>query len=307
MARYGAGVRDALEVVGTAIGGRTATQVYEGNRSFDVVVRFPEEKRASLETLRNIRIETAEHNAVPLHQIADVSLEEGPVQISRENGQRRIGIEVNIHGRDIGGFVAEAKQKISRNVSLPPGVALSGADSSRTSSRPCAACRSLPGRHRPDLPAALPDVQLDPAAALVIVNLPLALIGGIVALYVSGMYLSVPASVGFIVLFGVAVLNGVVLVSCISMYRLEGSPNGGVGRRASRDCRPVLMTASITIFSLVPLLFASGPGSEIQKPLAVVVVGGLITSTFLNSAGPAGPLRLVLKRPETKSRSKELP
>jgi cobalt-zinc-cadmium resistance protein CzcA len=283
MARYGVGVRDALEVVEIAIGGRIATQVYEGNRSFDLAVRFPEEKRHSLETLRNIRIEAGGETAVPLHQIAEISLDEGPVQISREDGQRRIGIEVNIHGRDIGGFVAEAKQRIGKSVALPTGVVLAWGGQFENQQQAMRRLSII-------TPIAVALIFLllfltfnsIRLAGLVILNLPLALIGGIIALFVSGLYLSVPSSVGFIVLFGVAVLNGVVLVSYISLLRQQGMGQMEAVRNACESrLRPVLMTASITIFSLVPLLFATGPGSEIQKPLAVVVVGGLITSTFL--------------------------
>ena len=221
---------------------------------------------------------------------------EGPVQISRENGQRRIGIELNVAGRDIGGFVA-------------------GGPATAQGSR-AAARRVLPDLGRPVREPAAGDAAADghPAgrrvalifvlllmtfrsvwlALLVLINLPFATVGGVFALLVWGLYLSVPASVGFIVLFGVAVLNGLVLVSYISQLRAEGET---VSRApccwgARRGCRAVLMTASIAIFSLIPMVFATGPGSEVQRPLAVVVIGGLRQLDRAHAVRAADPLQL---------------
>jgi len=208
---------------------------------------------------------------------------EGPVQISRQDGIRRIGIEMNISGRDIGGFVAEAKQKIQEKVKLPAGYYLTWGGQFENQQRAMGKLMIIG-------PVAIALILLllyttfrsIRLALLVISNLPFALIGGVFALFLSGQYLSVPASVGFVVLFGVAVLNGVVLVSRISQLREEGLELPEAIRKGSLDrLRPVLMTASISIFSLMPMLFAGGAGSEIQKPLATVVVGGLVTSTLL--------------------------
>jgi len=203
--------------------------------------------------------------------------------VSREDGLRRIGIEINIKGRDIGGYVAEAKDAIRKDVILPAGYYTTWGGQFENQQRAMNKLMVIGpvaiGLILLLLFVTFKSIRL---ALLVITNLPFALIGGVFALSVSGLYLSVPASVGFIVLFGVAVLNGVVLVSHISQLREDGVPLQEAVIRGSHDrLRPVLMTASIAIFSLVPMLYATGPGSEVQRPLATVVVGGLITSTFL--------------------------
>jgi cobalt-zinc-cadmium resistance protein CzcA len=220
---------------------------------------------------------------VPLEQLAEVKMIEGPVQISRQDGNRRIGIEMNVTGRDIGSFVAEAKEKIRNKVKLPPGYYVTWGgqfeNQQRAMNKLMIIGPSAVGLILLLLYVTFRSMRL---ALLVISNLPFALIGGVFALFISGQYLSVPASVGFIVLFGVAVLNGLVLVSRISQLREEGRGLQVAIRKGSVDrLRPVLMTASIAIFSLLPMLFATGAGSEIQKPLATVVVGGLFTSTLL--------------------------
>jgi len=220
---------------------------------------------------------------IPLGQLADIDASEGPNQISRESGQRRIGIECNISGRDIGSLVAEAKREIQKNVNLPSGYYLTWGGQFENQQR---AMRRLTlivpitiGLIYFLLFLTFGSLRL---ATLVILNLPFALIGGVLSLYISGLYLSVPASVGFIALLGIAVLNGVVLISYIDQIRQEGRPlQEAILMGCEKRLRPVLMTASITVFSLIPLLFASGPGSEVQRPLAVVVVGGLISSTLL--------------------------
>jgi len=283
IARYGLNISDVQNVIEIAVAGKSASKFYEENRRFDITVRMPEEKRNSIEAIENILVPTKTGMNIPLAQLADVTMIEGPVQISRQDGIRRIGIEMNISGRDIGSFVAEAKQKIKENVQLPAGYYLTWGGQFENQQRamnklmiigPIAIALILLL-----LFVTFRSVRL---ALLVISNLPFALIGGIFSLYISGLYLSVPASVGFIVLFGVAVLNGVVLVSQISQLRDEGMElQEAIMKGSLNRLRPVLMTASIAIFSLMPMLFASGAGSEIQKPLATVVVGGLITSTLL--------------------------
>ncbi len=282
IARHGLTVKTVLEVVAIAIGGKAATQLYETTRSFDVIVRFPFEKRNSMATIGNILIATDQGYRVPLSELADISIAEGPLQISREEGQRRIGIEVNISDRDIGSFVAEAKTRIKRQVALPAGYYITWGGQFENQQRAMARLMII-------APIAVAVILFllfltfnsMRLALLVILNLPFALIGGVLALTLAGLYLSVPASVGFIVLFGVAVLNGVVLVSYIKQLQNEGlSVPEAILMGSENRLRPVLMTASIAIFSLLPLLYASGPGSEVQRPLAVVVVGGLITSTL---------------------------
>ncbi len=283
IARYGLNISDVQSVIEIAVAGKAASQFYEQNRSFDITVRLPEEKRNSLEAIRNILVTTKSGMNIPLEQLADVNMTEGPAQISRQDGIRRIGIEMNISGRDIGGFVAEAKKKIKEKVKLPAGYYLTWGGQFENQQRAMNKLMIIGpvaiGLILLLLYVTFKSIRL---ALLVISNLPFALIGGIFSLYISGQYLSVPASVGFIVLFGVAVLNGLVLVSRISQLREEGLQMREAIRKGSTDrLRPVLMTASIAIFSLIPMLLTGGTGSEIQKPLATVVVGGLITSTLL--------------------------
>jgi len=283
IARYGLNISQIQSVIEIAIAGKSASKLYEENKSFDITVRLPEEKRNSIETISNILIPTNNGANIPLGQLAHIEMIEGPVQISREDGIRRIGIEMNISGRDIGSFVTEAKQKIKENIQLPSGYYLTWGgqfeNQQRAMNKLMIIGPLVVGLILLLLFVTFKSIRL---ALLVISNLPFALIGGIISLYISGLYLSVPASIGFIVLFGVAVLNGVVLVSHIAQLREEGlALNEAIIKGSLNRLRPVLMTASIAIFSLLPMLFASGTGSEIQKPLATVVVGGLISSTFL--------------------------
>ncbi len=283
IARYGLNISDVQKVIEIAVAGKAASQLFEENRSFDISVRLPEEKRNSLEAIKNLMITTKTGINVPLEQLAEVEMIEGPAQISRQDGVRRIGIEMNVTGRDMGGFVAEAKQKIKEQVKLPAGYYLTWGGQFENQQRAMNKLMIIGpvavGLILLLLYITFRSIRL---ALLVICNLPFALIGGVFALFMSGQYLSVPASVGFVVLFGVAVLNGLVLVSRISQLRDEGFGLQEAIRKGSLDrLRPVLMTASIAIFSLMPMLLASGTGSEIQKPLATVVVGGLITSTML--------------------------
>jgi cobalt-zinc-cadmium resistance protein CzcA len=282
IARYGINVNDVLSVVEIAVGGKPASQVYEENRFFDLTVRFPEEKRNSVEAIGAILVDSPAGTRVPLKQLADVSVVDGPVQISREDGQRRMGIEFNIKGRDMGSVVQEAQDQIKRKVALPSGYYLSWGgqfeNQQQAMRRLAVILPMVVGLILLLLFITFNSVTL---ALLVIFNLPFALVGGVFSLLISGLYLSVPASVGFIVLFGVAVLNGVVLISYIAQLRREGMSlqealSAGCGARL----RPILMTASITVFSLIPMLLATGPGSEVQRPLAAVVVGGLSTSTL---------------------------
>jgi len=283
IARLGLNVEDIQSLVEAAVGGKTVTQIYEGDRYFDLQVRYPEARRNSLETIGAILVRTPGGARLPLSQVADIAMLEGPSQISRESGQRRIGVECNITGRDLGGFVAEARRAISRGVALPPGYFLSWGGQFENQQRAMQRLAVI-------LPATIGLVLFLlfltfgslRLSLLVILDLPFALIGGVLALYLSGLYLSVPASVGFIALFGIAVLNGIVLVSYITQLQERGMPLAeAVVQGCLNRLRPVLMTATITVFSLAPLLFAQGPGSEIQRPLAVVVVGGLISSTLL--------------------------
>jgi len=283
VARYGINVADVQEIVETAVGGKTITRIYEGEKYFDLQLRYPQGHRDSVESLGDILVRAPNGARVPLSQLADIAMSEGPVQISRESGERRIGVECNITGRDLGGFVVEARRTIEQNVRLPEGYYLTWGGQFENQQRAMRRLAII-------LPVTIGFILLLlfltfnslRLALLVLMNLPFALIGGVASLYLSGLYLSVPASVGFIALFGIAVLNGIVLVSYITQLRDEGRPpREAILKGCANRLRPVLMTATITIFSLTPLLFAQGPGSEIQRPLAVVVVGGLVTSTLM--------------------------
>jgi cobalt-zinc-cadmium resistance protein CzcA len=282
IARYGINVADVQEIIETAIGGKAATEVLEGDKRFSVVVRLPEEQRNSIEAIGNILVRSASGTDVPLAQLADIGISDGPVQIGRDNGKRRVVIECNIVGRDIGGFVAEAQNRIEK-VKLPTGYYLTWGGAFENQQRAMKRLTII-------VPFTIAIIffllfitfNSFRYAGLIILTLPFALIGGVLGLFVTGQYLSVPASVGFIVLFGVAVLNGLVLITYINKLRFEGVDiDEALRTGCEKRLRPVLMTASIAILGLAPLLFATGPGSEVQKPLAIVMVGGLITSTLM--------------------------
>ncbi|MDD5641308.1 MAG: CusA/CzcA family heavy metal efflux RND transporter [Syntrophales bacterium] len=283
LSRYGLHVNDVQEVIETAVGGKAATEVIEGQMRIEVVVRYPEEKRNSPEAIASILVATPGGGSVPLAELAEIIETEGPLQISRDNARRRIVVEFNIKGRDTGSVVAEGQELLASRLSLPPGYYLTWGGTFENQQRAMQRLLLI-------VPVTLGLIFLLlfltfgslRYAGLIMLNLPLALIGGIFGLLLTGLYLSVPAAVGFIALFGVAVLNGVVLVSQIIQLRDQGLDlEEAVSQGCQRRLRPVLMTALVAILGLVPLLFASGPGSEVQRPLAVVVVSGLFTATLL--------------------------
>jgi heavy metal efflux system protein len=282
IARYGLNVRDVLTVIEIAIGGKAATQVYEGNRAFDLTVRFAEDQRDSLEKLSDTLVGTADGIGIPLSQLADITLQEGPVEISRDDAMRRMAVELNVVGRDIGSFVAEAQGRIKQKVQLPVGYTIAWGGQFENQQRAMDRLMIItPLVVVLVLMLLFLTFRSARLSFLVFLNLPFALMGGVFALWTSNLYLSVPASVGFITLLGVAVLNGLVLVSCIQQLRAEGTEVRAAVRTACiLRLRPILMTASITVFSLIPMMFATGPGSEVQRPLAIVVVGGLFSSTL---------------------------
>ncbi len=283
IARHGINVAHIQEIITTAIGQEAATRVYEGNKRFDLTFRYPEQYRNSVETIKNILLTTATGALVPLGDLATVELREGPSLISREGLQRRIYVGFNTLGRDIESVVTEAQAKIAKQVHLPPGYHFVWGGSFENMQRAMARLKIiLPitiGLIFILLFASFNSVR---HAALIIMNLPFAMIGGIVALWLTGEYLSVPASVGFINLFGVAVLNGIVLVSYFNKLREDGlTGDEAVIKGCTLRLRPVLMTALVALLGLMPLAFAHGIGSEVQRPLAVVVIGGLVSSTLL--------------------------
>ena len=283
IARYGINVAHIREIISTAIGAEAATRVYEGQKRFDLILRYPKKYRDSVETISNILLRASTGALIPLGELAKVELREGPALISREGLQRRIYVGFNTLGRDIESIVGEAQAKIAKHVQLPTGYRLIWGGSFENMQRAMARLKII-------VPITIGLIFLllfasfnsARHAALIIMNLPFALIGGIVALWVTGEYLSVPASVGFINLFGVAVLNGIVLVSYINQLRAEGLSNhDAIVRGCLLRLRPVLMTALVAMLGLIPLAFSHGIGSEVQRPLAVVVIGGLVSSTLL--------------------------
>lgn len=282
-ARYGVNLTDILEIVELAIGGETVDQIYLNTRRFGIQVRFDQRYREDTKALGNILVQSSEGLQVPLSQVAEIKNVIGPIQINREHNQRRWNITANVRGRDLGGVVADIQQLVNSKVKLPAGYYVEYGGQFENQQRamkrlsfivPIALCLIFIMLY-----LSLGTLR---SATLIFINIPLALVGGILGLYYTGEYLSVPASVGFIALFGIAVQNGLVLVSYINQLRSEGvSINDAIMEACLLRLRPVLMTALTTILGLVPLLFSRGMGSEVQRPLATVVVFGLISSTFL--------------------------
>ena len=283
IARYGINVEDINRLVEMAVAGQVATEIIEDNRRTGVLLRYPQTARTSSQDIKALLVETPRGAKVPMHLLADVSEVDGPVEIARESAKRQVVVQANVEGRDVVGFVEEVRKSIETKVSLPPGYYITFGGQFENQQRAAKRLGIV-------VPIAIALIFLMlfvtfrslKQAGLIILNIPFAMIGGVVSLYLSGLYLSVPASVGFITLFGVAVLNGVVMVSYFNQLRETGrSVIDAVTEGAERRLRPVLMTALIASLGLMPLLFATGPGSELQRPLAVVVIGGLFTSTLL--------------------------
>ena len=283
IARVGLNASDVNDAIETAIGGKRATDIYEGERRFAAVVRLPESLRDSIAEIRRITITSPRGAIVPLESLAKIDVVDGPAQISRETAKRRIVVGINVKGRDLGGFVAELQQKVDAQVKLPEGYYLEWGGQFQNLQRALGHLLII-------VPVTIAAIffllfllfNSLRFATLIITVLPFSSIGGILALAVTGEYLSVPASVGFIALWGIAVLNGVVLVSYIRKLRDEGyATREAIVEGAKLRFRPVMMTATVAMLALIPFLFATGPGSEVQRPLAIVVIGGLITSTLL--------------------------
>ncbi len=283
MARYGINAEAINRAIETAVAGQVVTEVIEKNRRTAVLLRFPETSRNSPKAIGNLLIETPNMAKVPLHVLADIQISNGPVEISRESAKRQVVIQANVHGRDVVGFVNEVQAAIARDVKLPAGYFVTYGGQFENQQRASARLALV-------VPVSIVLIFLMlfltfrsmRQAGLILLNIPFAMIGGVVSLYFSGLYLSVPASVGFITLFGVAVLNGVVMISYFNQLRESGySVADAVRTGAERRLRPVLMTAMIASLGLLPLLTATGIGSELQQPLAVVIIGGLVTSTLL--------------------------
>jgi cobalt-zinc-cadmium resistance protein CzcA len=283
IARYGINVEDVNGLVESIVAGKEAGQVYEGEQRFSLVVRLADEWGRDVETIKNLLVAAPNGSRIPLAQLADIKLVEGPAQISREDTRRRIGVELNVRGRDIGSFVKDAQAAIAEQVKLQPGYYLTWGGTFENLQR--ASKRLLIV-----VPLALflifvllfSTFNSVGQALLIYTGIPFAVVGGILALALRGMPFSISAGVGFIALFGVAVLNGVVMVSYINHLREEGRAVADAVREGAEiRLRPVLMTALVASLGFIPMALATSAGAEVQRPLATVVIGGLVTSTLL--------------------------
>jgi cobalt-zinc-cadmium resistance protein CzcA len=283
LARYGLNVADVREAVEAGVGGAEATEIVDGRRRFPVIVRLAQQYRGSPEAIGQLLITTPSGARLALSQVARVQIVEGPERINHENGQRTMIVQSNVRGRDLGGFAADVQSEVSRRVTLPEGYFITYGGQFENQQR---AMRRLM--------VIVPLVLLlimgllygsfgnARQALLVMLDVPFALVGGIAALWLRGLNLNLSASVGFIALFGVAVLNGVVLIAYINQLRDSGRSLGEAVREGSQvRLRPVLMTALVASFGFIPMATSTSPGSEVQRPLATVVIGGLVTSTAL--------------------------
>ena len=283
IARYGLNVEEVNDLVESIVAGKPAGLVYEGEQRFDLTVRFMDEASRDVDTIKNLLIPAPHGVRVPLSQVADIALLEGPAQISREDTRRRISVELNVRGRDIGSFGEEAQAAIENQVKLPAGYYTTWGGQFENLQRASARLLIV-------VPLALFLIFVllfttfgsVKQALLIYTGIPFAIVGGVLALALRGMPFSISAGVGFIALFGVAVLNGVVMVSYINRLRDEGRTlEQAVNEGAETRLRPVLMTALVASLGFIPMAIATSPGAEVQHPLATVVIGGLITSTLL--------------------------
>ena len=282
LARYGINAREVLDAV-ACVGGKVVGQVFEGQRRFPMQVRLAPEWRTDVEKLSQLKVEDASGRQIPISQLADIKINDGPVEISRDSIRRRLLISCNVQGRDLGGFVAEAQRVVDQSVELPPNYMLHWGGQ-------FANLREATARLAIAVPVALllifsllyvtfNSVSL---ALLIYLNVPIAATGGILALWARGMPFSISAGVGFIALFGIAVMNGVVLIEHIRHLRHQNlSPFDAVVQGALDRLRPVFMTAACGALGFIPMAISSSSGAEVQRPLATVVIGGLITSTVL--------------------------
>ena len=283
IARHGINVADIHTIIETAIGGSEVSQLYEGERRYAIQLRYPESFRNSVDIIRETTLRTADNALIPLESVATIKLVDSPPMINRETGKRRVVVGSNVVDRDLGGFVAEVQRRVEAEVKLPEGYYFSWGGQFENMQRAMSTLMVI-------VPLTVVAIYFllfmmfnsVRLAGLIITVLPFASIGGVFGLALTGEYLSVPASVGFIALWGIAVLNGVVLITYVRSLREDGVPlDQALRDGCAQRFRPVMMTATVALLGLVPFLFATGPGSEVQRPLAVVVIGGLITSTLL--------------------------
>jgi cobalt-zinc-cadmium resistance protein CzcA len=282
-ARYGLNVADVEDVIETALGGRTATELWEGERRFAVVVRLGEEERRNPEAIRNVLVDTPAGVRVPLSDVASVSVGSGAMNIARESGTRVMAIGVFIQGRDMGGVVTDMQQRVKASVRFPTGYYASWGGEFENQQRAMSRLSLIV-----PISILLIFVILFNAfgsikdASLILLNVPFALIGGILALYLTGIHLSVSAAIGFIALFGQAVLNGVVMVSYFNQLRRAGASAHDAALEGSMvRLRTVLMTTMLAMLGLMPMALSHSIGSEVQRPLAVVIIGGLFSAAAL--------------------------
>lgn len=282
IARHGLDAGDVLNTI-ESMGGKTVGHVVEGNRRFPLQIRLQEANRATVEAIRSVKVGDHEGHFIPISQLADVIEEEGPAQISRENVQRRISVEVNVRNRDLAGFVADARAAVAKRVQLPAGYSVEwGGQFEQLKSASRRLAIAVPIALLMIFSLLYLNFNRFRTAVLIILNIPLAATGGVAALLIRGMPFSVSAGVGFIALFGIAVLNGVVLITYISDLREKAEQiENAVFDGAMTRLRPVLMTALVASLGFIPMAISHGAGAEVQRPLATVVIGGLITSTLL--------------------------
>ena len=315
IARLGLSVTAIQSVIGAAIGGQEAGMVFEGDRRFEIVVKLPEVRRADLEVLRNLPVTLpplspgAMVQTVPLSRVADFHFVEGPNQISREQGKRRVVVTANVRGRDMASVVDEAKSKIDQSVKLPPGYWMTwGGQYENLASARARLAMVVPGCFVLIFLLLFSALGTARDAALVFSAVPLALTGGILALWLRGLPFSVSAAVGFIALSGIAVLNGLVMLSAIRQIALTRETAVAIIEGALMRLRPVVMTALVAALGFVPMGLATGTGAEVQRPLATVVIGGLVTATFLTLfVLPALIMRFGSQRMEVDGEITELP
>jgi cobalt-zinc-cadmium resistance protein CzcA len=283
MARHGIPVQEVQEALETAVGGKPVSQLVDGLYNIDVSVQYPPELKSSATAIGAITVPAQRGARVALSELATIRLEPGPMQVSRERGQRFVTVQANVEGRDLGGFANDVMRAVQRDVKAPPGVFITYGGEFQQQQRAMARLKIV-------VPVAIAIVTLLlylslgswTLAGLVLVNLPFAAVGGILALWGRGLHLSVSASVGFIALFGVAVLNGLVLLTTVRLARARGASAEQAALQGARArLRPVLMTALVASIGFAPVALSHGMGAEVQRPLATVVIGGLLTSTLL--------------------------
>jgi heavy metal efflux system protein len=283
LARYGIPIGEVQEALEVALGGRPVAQAVDGAYTIDIVVLYPDALRGDPEAIRRITVPTGTGALIALDQLADIRVETGPVQVSREQAQRLVIVQADVRGRDLGGYAADVREAIASQIDLPAGVFLTFGGQFENQERAMRRLRFV-------VPLSIGLIALLlytsfrswPLALLVLTNLPFAAVGGVLALWLRGLHLGVSAAIGFIALFGVAVLNGLVLLTTVDRLRARGMEPGDAAVRGARErLRPVLMTALVAGIGFIPVAVSHGVGAEVQRPLATVVIGGMVTSTLL--------------------------